>query len=53
MAESDDLIRGGAWATEPLVDPDRRWYWSRRRAGASETWRDPFVFRAAATAGTC
>ena len=46
MAESDDLSAWRRVGDRPLVDPDPRWY---RTLGedpaASETWRDPFVFR--------
>jgi beta-fructofuranosidase len=44
LAESDDLSAWRRVGDGPLVDPDPRWY--RTIDGtASETWRDPFVFR--------
>jgi beta-fructofuranosidase len=47
MAESDDLFTWRRAADEPLVAPDPRWYRTLDEdPGASETWRDPFVFRA-------
>jgi glycosyl hydrolase family 32 len=47
LAESDDLMRWRRVAREPLVDPDPCWYTMLGDgSGASETWRDPFVFRA-------
>lgn len=45
MAESDDLFTWRRAASEPLVEPDPCWY-TMTAGGASETWRDPFVFRA-------
>lgn len=46
MAESDDLSAWRRVGHRPLVDPDPRWYRTLEEdAGASETWRDPFVFR--------
>ncbi len=46
VAESDDL---GTWrrvGDRSLVAPDRRWYKTLDEdALASETWRDPFVFK--------
>ena len=48
MAESDDLYTWRRAADQPLVTPDPRWYQTLgNESGASETWRDPFVFRAA------
>jgi beta-fructofuranosidase len=45
LAESDDLMTWRRAADEPLVEPDPCHY--RMLAdGSSETWRDPFVFRA-------
>jgi beta-fructofuranosidase len=45
LAESDDLHTWRRVGDIPLVAPDPRWY--RTHAdGVSETWRDPFVFRA-------
>jgi beta-fructofuranosidase len=45
MAESDDLMTWRRVATEPLVEPDPCWYTMLGDgSGASETWRDPFVF---------
>ena len=45
LAESDDLMTWRRVASEPLVEPDPCHY--RMVAdGSSETWRDPFVFRA-------
>ncbi|MDX6723181.1 MAG: beta-fructofuranosidase, partial [Solirubrobacteraceae bacterium] len=49
LAESDDLMTWRRVGDRPLVEPDPRWY--RTLDGtdpahpASETWRDPFVFR--------
>jgi beta-fructofuranosidase len=46
MAESEDLSRWRRVDDEPLVVPDRRWYRTLDDEGvASETWRDPFVFK--------
>ena len=48
MAESDDLFTWRRAVDQPLVTPDPRWYRTLDdESGASETWRDPFVFRAA------
>lgn len=47
LAESHDLMDWRRVADEPLVAPDPRWYRTLGDdSGASETWRDPFVFRA-------
>jgi beta-fructofuranosidase len=47
LAESDDLMTWRRAAVEPLVEPDPCWYrMLGDGSGASETWRDPFVFRA-------
>ncbi len=47
MAESDDLHTWRRAAARPLVTPDPRWYRTLDdESGASETWRDPFVFAA-------
>ena len=46
MAESDDLMTWRRVAREPLVEPDPCHYrMLGDGSGASETWRDPFVFR--------
>jgi beta-fructofuranosidase len=46
LAESDDLMTWRRVADEPLVEPDPCWYrMLGDGSGASETWRDPFVFR--------
>ena len=46
MAESDDLHTWRRVGDRPLVDPDPRWYRTLEEdPAASETWRDPFVFR--------
>jgi beta-fructofuranosidase len=46
MAESDDLFTWRRVGDQPLVLPDRRWYRTLDEdALASETWRDPHVFR--------
>jgi len=46
MAESDDLFAWRRVAREPLVEPDPCHYrMLGDGSGASETWRDPFVFR--------
>ena len=46
MAESGDLDTWLRVGDRPLVDPDPRWYRTLDEdAAASETWRDPFVFR--------
>ena len=46
FAESEDLMTWRRAAAEPLVEPDPCWYrMLGDGSGASETWRDPFVFR--------
>ncbi|HVL95181.1 MAG TPA: hypothetical protein VM266_04915 [Solirubrobacteraceae bacterium] len=46
LAESDDLAAWRRVGERPLVDPDPRWYRTLDEdPAASETWRDPFVFR--------
>jgi beta-fructofuranosidase len=46
MAESDDLFRWRRVGDRPLIGPDPRWYQTLDEdAAASETWRDPFVFK--------
>lgn len=46
LAESDDLMTWRRVGDRPLVDVDPRWYRTLDEdPGASETWRDPFVFR--------
>jgi beta-fructofuranosidase len=46
LAESDDLMTWRRAVDEPLVEPDPCWYrMLGDGSGASETWRDPFVFR--------
>ena len=46
MAESDDLMTWRRVGDRPLVDPDARWYRTLDDdPEASETWRDPVVFR--------
>jgi beta-fructofuranosidase len=46
MAESDDLMTWRRVGEKPLIDPDPRWYNTLDEdPAASETWRDPFVFR--------
>ena len=46
MAESDDLCVWRRVADRPVVEVDPRWYKTLDEdTGASETWRDPFVFR--------
>lgn len=44
LAESDDLHTWRRVGDAPLLAPDPRWYLTHED-GASETWRDPFVFR--------
>lgn len=47
LAESDDLIHWRRVGDGPIVTPDPRWYRTHDpETGASETWRDPFVFKA-------
>jgi beta-fructofuranosidase len=47
LAESDDLMTWRRVGDVPLVAPDPRWYRVHDEdAGVSETWRDPFVFKA-------
>jgi len=43
LAESDDLFRWRRVGHGPILTPDPRWY-RTDEDGASETWRDPFVF---------
>jgi beta-fructofuranosidase len=46
LAESDDLMTWRRVVDQPLVEPDPCWYrMLGDGSGASETWRDPFVFR--------
>jgi beta-fructofuranosidase len=46
VAESDDLATWRRAGTAPVVAVDPRWYRTLDDgSGASETWRDPFVFR--------
>ena len=45
LAESEDLMTWRRVADEPLVEPDPCHY-TMFADGSSETWRDPFVFRA-------
>ena len=46
LAESDDLFGWMRVGEVPLVDPDPFWYRTLDEdPAASETWRDPFVFR--------
>lgn len=46
LAESDDLMTWRRVGTAPVLDIDPRWYKTLDDgSGASETWRDPFVFR--------
>jgi beta-fructofuranosidase len=46
LAESRDLMTWERVGDQPLVVPDGRWYETLPEdPGASETWRDPFVFR--------
>ena len=46
VAESDDLHHWRRCGDSPIVVPDRRWYRTLDTdPNASETWRDPFVFR--------
>ena len=43
LAESDDLFHWRRVGHGPILTPDPRWY-RTDEDGASETWRDPFVF---------
>jgi beta-fructofuranosidase len=46
VAESDDLLSWRRVGDLPLLPVDPRWYKTLDDdSGASETWRDPFVFR--------
>lgn len=46
VAESDDLHTWHRRSREPVVRVDRRWYQTLDQdPEASDTWRDPFVFR--------
>ena len=46
VAESDDLFTWRRPTDRPVVEPDGRWYKTLDEdPSASETWRDPFVFR--------
>jgi beta-fructofuranosidase len=47
LAESDDLYTWRRVGHRPILEADRRWYKTLGIDGnpASETWRDPFVFR--------
>jgi beta-fructofuranosidase len=46
MVESEDLFSWHRVADRPVVEVDPRWYKTLEDdPGASETWRDPFVFR--------
>jgi beta-fructofuranosidase len=46
LAESEDLRTWRRVGDRPLVAPDPRWYGTLEEdPSASETWRDPFVFR--------
>ena len=46
VVESDDLFTWRRVIDRPVVEVDQRWYKTLAEdAGASETWRDPFVFR--------
>jgi beta-fructofuranosidase len=47
MVVSDDLHTWRRVSDRPVVEPDPRWYMTLGIEGdtASETWRDPFVFR--------
>ena len=52
VAESGDLQSWRRVSDAPIVAADPRWY--RTLDGdVSETWRDPFVYRADGDAGTC
>lgn len=47
LAESDDLFTWRKTGHRPILEADPRWYKTLGIEGnsASETWRDPFVFR--------
>jgi beta-fructofuranosidase len=46
LAESDDLATWRRVGDRPLLVPDPRWYGTLPEdPAASETWRDPFVYR--------
>jgi beta-fructofuranosidase len=46
LAESKDLVTWRRVGDRPLLDPDPRWYRTLAEdERASETWRDPFVFK--------
>ncbi|MBK8460289.1 MAG: glycoside hydrolase family 68 protein [Micropruina sp.] len=46
VVESDDLHHWRRVIDHPVVEPDGRWYKTLEEdPTASETWRDPFVFR--------
>jgi beta-fructofuranosidase len=46
MAESHDLSQWRRVGDRPVVRPDARWYQTiAEDATASDTWRDPFVFK--------
>ena len=47
LAESDDLFTWRKIGNRPILEADPRWYKTLWIEGnpASETWRDPFVFR--------
>ena len=48
LAESDDLTNWRRVGDRPVLEADPRWYQTHGTTGdpaASETWRDPFVFR--------
>ncbi len=48
LQESDDLVHWRRCGDKPLVSADPRWYKTTGVNGevrASETWRDPYVFR--------
>jgi len=45
LAASEDLFRWERIGEAPVLAPDRRLYRTLADGTASETWRDPFVFR--------
>lgn len=46
VVESDDLHTWRRTTDKPVVEPDSRWYQTLAEdSSASETWRDPFVYR--------